>query len=291
MGFYGNVTNTDKTTFSFDLTYTTRIDMDKNADTDGVFLGRYVLVDYDGEVIKAYYDPNTDRFYNTANFSVSTMITPHEGIIVQNLHDAMSPQSFYQWSNAQKAYQRLNSNTPYQARFSQDVKEYGRAYDSTVWVKRYDVATNSYKYAMIAELNAVVPTLHMVVNQPNSIPVTPYFDRDTTNIDYYLHMQSDFGTRVKKADQNIKSDEQATRIMAYWTQDATGHQSYHEEIETVPADIYYNNDGFDPVKRTFMEDKITYYLKDDNNKIIEGKDVGTHFVANKNEDFDLPEFV
>lgn len=26
-------------------------------------------------------------------------------------------------------------------------------------------------------------------------------------------------------------------------------------------------------------------------KIIEGKDVGTHFVANKNEDFDLPEFV
>ena len=93
MGFYGNVTNTDKTTFSFDLTYTTRIDMDKNADTDGVFLGRYVLVDYDGEVIKAYYDPNTDRFYNTANFSVSTMITPHEGVIVQNLHDAMSPQS------------------------------------------------------------------------------------------------------------------------------------------------------------------------------------------------------
>ncbi|MBE5925554.1 MAG: hypothetical protein E7270_00975 [Lachnospiraceae bacterium] len=164
MGFYGNVTNTDKTTFSFDLTYTTRIDMDKNADTDGVFLGRYVLIDYDGEVIKAYYNPETDRFYNTVNFAVSSMIVPHEGIIVQNLHDAMSPQSFYQWSEVQKAYRKLDSNTPYQARFAQDVREYGRAYDSTVWVKRYDTASNGYKYAMIAELNAVVPTLHMVVN-------------------------------------------------------------------------------------------------------------------------------
>ena len=82
MGFYGNVTNTDKTTFSFDLTYTTRVDMDRNADIDGVFLGRYVLVDYDGEVIKAYYNPERDRFYSTTNFSVSSMITPRENIIV-----------------------------------------------------------------------------------------------------------------------------------------------------------------------------------------------------------------
>ena len=46
MGFYGNVTNTSKTTFSFDLIYTTRVDMDLNANTDGVFLGRYVLIRY-----------------------------------------------------------------------------------------------------------------------------------------------------------------------------------------------------------------------------------------------------
>lgn len=272
MGFYGNVTNTDKTTFSFDLTYNTRLDMDKNANTDGVFLGRYVLIDYDGEVVKAYYNPETDRFYNTANFQVSTVIQPHESIIMQNLHDAMSPQSFYQWNKVSGQYSVLNANTVYQARFAQDVKEYGRAYDSTVWVKRFDTVTGTYKYAMIAELNAVVPTLHMVVNQPNTIPVTPYFDRDTTNIDYYLHMQSDFGTRVKKADQNLKSDEEATRIIAHWTQDASGHQAYHEDTETVPADIYYNNAGFDHILRTFMEDKVKYRLVDDNGNIIEGKE-------------------
>jgi hypothetical protein len=88
--------------------------------------------------------------------------------------------------------------TPYQWRFQQDVKAYGRGYDSTAWVKRYDVNTKTYKYVMVAELNAVVPTFHMVVNPPNAIPVTPYFDRDTTNMDYYLHMQSDFGSRIKK---------------------------------------------------------------------------------------------
>jgi hypothetical protein len=51
---------------------------------------------------------------------------------------------------------------------------------------------------MIAELNAVIPTLHMVVNAPTPTPTTPYFDRDTTNIDYYLHMQSDYGFQIKE---------------------------------------------------------------------------------------------
>jgi hypothetical protein len=56
MGFYGNITNTANTTFSFDIVYSTRLALDANCDTDGVFLGRYVLVDYDDqEVIKAYF--------------------------------------------------------------------------------------------------------------------------------------------------------------------------------------------------------------------------------------------
>ena len=56
MGFYGNITNTSKTTFSFDEIYETRTEMDENANTDGVFLGRYVLVNQDEAPIKAYYD-------------------------------------------------------------------------------------------------------------------------------------------------------------------------------------------------------------------------------------------
>ncbi len=47
MAFYGNITNTSKTTFSFDRTYSNRYEMDIKANSDGVFVGRYVLVDYD----------------------------------------------------------------------------------------------------------------------------------------------------------------------------------------------------------------------------------------------------
>ena len=46
MGFYGNITNTSNTTFSFDRIYPNRLAMDTNANNDGIFIGRYVLVEY-----------------------------------------------------------------------------------------------------------------------------------------------------------------------------------------------------------------------------------------------------
>lgn len=47
MGFYGNITNTSKTTFQFDRIYSNRAEMDARKNTDGVFVGRYVLVEYE----------------------------------------------------------------------------------------------------------------------------------------------------------------------------------------------------------------------------------------------------
>lgn len=46
MGFYGNITNTSNTTFLFDRIYPNRLFMDANANNDGIFIGRYVLVEY-----------------------------------------------------------------------------------------------------------------------------------------------------------------------------------------------------------------------------------------------------
>jgi len=56
MGFYGNITNTSKTTFQFDKTYANRNQMQMNAGNDGVYPGRFVLVDYDTSI-------NDDYFY------------------------------------------------------------------------------------------------------------------------------------------------------------------------------------------------------------------------------------
>lgn len=271
MGFYGNVTNTSKTTFSFDLIYTTRSDMDLNANLDGVFLGRYVLVDYGEDPIKGYYNAETQAFYNTALFSASSIITGRHNAIYQDLHNALAANSFYKYTR-EDGFQPISTNSAYQERFAIDVKSYGRGYDSTVWVKRYDEATGAYKYVMIAELNAVVPTFHMVVNEPNAIPTTPYFDRDTTNIDYYLHMQSEFGNRVKKAHPGVKSDEQATRIMTKWVTDNSGYQFGETYSETVDADIYYNNAGFDHAVRHFMDESVVPYTwTDDKGAVLEHK--------------------
>ena len=47
MGFYGNITNTSKTTFSFDKTYANRYEADLGCQSDGVMSGRYILIEYD----------------------------------------------------------------------------------------------------------------------------------------------------------------------------------------------------------------------------------------------------
>jgi hypothetical protein len=45
--FYGNITNTARTTFQFDKIYPSRFEMDALCSSDGVYNGRYVLVEYD----------------------------------------------------------------------------------------------------------------------------------------------------------------------------------------------------------------------------------------------------
>lgn len=51
MGFYGNITNTGKTHFQFDKIFNNRREMDLSClnGTDGIFVGRFVLVAYDTE--------------------------------------------------------------------------------------------------------------------------------------------------------------------------------------------------------------------------------------------------
>ena len=46
MGFYGKVTNVNNTSFSFDKVYPNRYMMDNKCADDGVFVGRFVLVEY-----------------------------------------------------------------------------------------------------------------------------------------------------------------------------------------------------------------------------------------------------
>ena len=58
MGFYGNITNTSRTQFVFDRTYSSRYEMDTKCSSDNIYAGRYVLVEYDTDASFDIYKQN-----------------------------------------------------------------------------------------------------------------------------------------------------------------------------------------------------------------------------------------
>jgi hypothetical protein len=49
MAFYGNITNTSRTQFQFDKIYPNKCTMEKNMKSDGVYLNRYILIEYSAD--------------------------------------------------------------------------------------------------------------------------------------------------------------------------------------------------------------------------------------------------
>ena len=86
MGFYGNITNTNtnKTQFTFDRTYPNRKTMETRLATDEIYLGRYVLIEYDtvndytlDSYLKCYMkigDSGLEEFYTSPNFENNTRV-------------------------------------------------------------------------------------------------------------------------------------------------------------------------------------------------------------------------
>jgi hypothetical protein len=97
----------------------------------------------------------------------------------------------------------------------------------------------------------------LVVDKPTETPVTPYFDRDSTNMDYYLHLSSSYGHRIKTAENPDLSDESALRYEIDYKNVGTTDISWEEVERNVGGDIYYNKDGFDDAKRTYSNIKNT----------------------------------
>lgn len=68
MSFYGNLTNTARTQFQFDRIFPNRYMMERNVAVDGVYINRFVLVEYDESITEdnlkiAYY--YNGKFYTT----------------------------------------------------------------------------------------------------------------------------------------------------------------------------------------------------------------------------------
>ena len=275
-GFYGNITNTSKTQFQFDKIYPNRYEMERQKSTDGIYAGRYILVEYDNKYqADDFYRVwiFNDKLYNTNEKNDSYLIRLSKtegrennklssvtaGTIVFTADDKISSSSGYQYSNV-KYYQITNEITAdglahakeivkvdegpnYTVNYNIDVSHYGagRGYDSTVWQKAY---IDGYeKYIMIAELNSVVPTFDVSADAPTMDPLVPHFDTQSTDIYYKLHWQPSWGFRVAEGETDNRKTE-----------------SEDVDVGNYPSDIdvSYNKNSYDASTGKNITTKISY---------------------------------
>ena len=280
MGFYGNITNTSKTNFVFDKIYSNRKAMEDNAATDGVFIGRYVLIEYGTKTpdsfIKAYGPDGDGWYYTSQNQELNTRILftdkPAEvsdtmiytGMVIFTTRFETISGTLTEvidkylvckggLANSKPRFEETDVETDlYFYNKNQDAHyQNSRGYDGTVWTKT-SVEENGVaviKYVNIAELNTVVPTFDIAYDAPTLYPITPHFDTDSNNVYYKLHMQPQWGLRVK----NKGSDVAHSDGLEYDSDELVTYKSkrYDPETdtdidvnETYPGAIYYNEAGF-----------------------------------------------
>ena len=120
MGFYGSKLLGSNTTFKFDRIYPNRYDMDSKKDADGVYVGRYVLIDYginddtknptEGNFSRQYYaKPNT----NPVEIYLDINYTPENRLKVAETRDDFYELIDYREANDkpdQFYYEKVNND-------------------------------------------------------------------------------------------------------------------------------------------------------------------------------------
>lgn len=337
MGFYGNIKNTSRTQFSFDRIYANRVEMDNMASLDGIYAGRFVLIEYDTAATPSFYPagylkdgivytavPNTangdvypyqirpeDSEENTSYYITSgtlIRVTP-ENNFDKIYYDADGEEStipldvyFFASGNTltktvPKYYYDSNSNSLVEAtdedgnilsqelsfaemkvfneqgtsstvngytsydnyihNYNVDRVQYGvsRGYDSTVWQKVYE--NSSAKYVMVAELNSVVPTFDLAADSPTMTPILPHFDVDSTNVYYKLHMQPQWGFRIKGSDptqQTPRLTSSGEVIPSSYIAARKDSKEYPSDAATTWVNQIYNFNNGETSDRIFIKD-------------------------------------
>lgn len=271
MGFYGNITNTSNTTFSFDRIYPNRLAMDTNANNDGIFIGRYVLVEYEQSAAYPNIYINNGKYYSSPNFEEVTRIKYKSGgrPASDTSNDVFYLGEFGQKQESEKiyfymcdGYETVEENlyatfkqvtsvnkddaTSYLINYNIDYEKYKNAkgYDSSVWTKVNEEENGKLvtRYRNIADLNSVVPTFDLETDAPTMTPITPHFDADSTNVYYKLHTQPQWGLRVA-AQEDENSD--STTTWQFTTYNPVTDETITHEEKNKAAAINFNGPAFD----------------------------------------------
>lgn len=272
MGFYGNITNTSKTIFTFDKIYSNRLQMDNSCTSDGIFLGRYVLVEYGlpaTQYLVGYLD-NKIMYDDPSDRSDSHIILCEDGKLVKVKRSNqwylyvgnITASGVKEWKYLTRITNDRVDDEQYNLNYQIDYPVYGRGYDSTVWIKQY--INNQETYVQIAELNTVVPNFSIYP----LLPQDPYVAVDDSNIvyqpgKYYYYDETDSHYKLDNNDTKtegrvyyleselgpaITTDQSSTNLL-YKLRVPTNFQ-----LDLDDNNIYYNKEGFSKTKH-FRDDK------------------------------------
>lgn len=281
MGFYGNITNTSKTTFTFDKIYSNRLQMDNSCTSDGIFLGRYVLVEYGlpaTQYLVGYLD-NKIMYDDPSDRSDSHIILCENGKLVKVKRSNqwylyvgnVTASGTKEWKYLTRITNDRVDDEQYNLNYQIDYPVYGRGYDSTVWIKQY--INNQETYVQIAELNTVVPNFSIYP----LLPQDPYVAVDDSNIvyqpgKYYYYDETDSHYKLDNNDTKtegriyyleselgpaITTDQSSTNLL-YKLRVPTNFQ-----LDLDDNNIYYNKEGFSKTKHfrdNKTENTINYKL-------------------------------
>lgn len=133
MSFYGDIKRVNSSPFVFDRYFPNRKDMeDKMGSSDGVYVGRFVLIRYD-----CAYKQNSDT----------------------------DLEFFTRWTEDGSEHKSFVNN------YNIDLNKYHDTFNGTVWQKIYTNINGipSEKYIMVAELNADAPSMHFRAIAPKKL--------------------------------------------------------------------------------------------------------------------------
>lgn len=267
--FYGNIKNNSRSSFIFDRIYSSRCEMenalyetkDSNGAIagDGVFINRYVLINY-GYSAQGYYTivpnkivqidagttGNSEKFgtyyrkidgqyypanYNLNNGTYNIEYNPSE--------------TYYKKTNfVERFTTNLEEELNYKANREADAEKYYASYDHTVWQKIY--SNNQEKYILVAELNPEAPTFELITDAPGSMDGAPHFDLSlSSELNYVYHVPKNWNIILNQYNSE-ETYTNTTNTYWYYEQDLIDKDKTFNIKEDYP---FINRKGFDILTR------------------------------------------
>lgn len=304
--FYGNMKNNSRASFIFDKIYPTRKAMEdaliaKDAEGaiagDGIFINRYVLIDYHYSLADQVINANTiDEYYTKVDNSLVTIENFKIYYIRAVNNNVISYEHPTSFSNSNTYYQKkvfidrykpddqikngeleqttsalIETDLYYQHKLT-DWQNYRASYDSTVWMKIY--ADNQERYIMVAELDAKAPILEFIDDAPSCYNGSGHFDmRASTDLNYIYYLPKNWDLIVNQYSPEYTYNDNTNEHYYYQQDKDTNDIWYEQYIPTTDTKVQANKDyfiiNFTKVDNTVGKfiSNLNYYVLVDNKYI------------------------